>query len=96
MNEEKKKSDLPLILGLLALILVLFLGVKIVFASLDVALPGLKDMAADYEARHSTSSASQSVEEENPAPRFCPHCGDGLPETFAWGQFCPYCGTKVE
>ena len=100
MNENKKKNDGLLIIGLLALIVLLFSGIKFVFAGLDAAVPGLKDMAADYEERHSTSIStpvdSGEGENENPAPNFCPHCGDGLPESFAWGQFCPYCGKKVE
>ena len=96
MEENKKKSDLPMIMGIVALILVLFIGVKFVFAALDTAMPDLKYMNADYEARHNPAVSQQVEESKNPAPNFCPHCGDGLPETFDWGQFCPYCGKKVE
>jgi len=92
---EKKKSDIPMILGLLALIVVLFIGVKFVFTALDTAMPDLKHMSADYEARHNPA-VSVPVEEEKPAPNFCPNCGDELHETFEWGQFCPWCGEKVE
>jgi len=99
-NENKKRSDGPLVVGLLALILVLFIGIKFVFAALDTAIPDLKTMADDYEARHSTSvSTSAYGSEETPeatAPKFCPHCGDELHESFDWGQFCPWCGKKVE
>ena len=99
-NNNKTQNQAIVILGLVALVIALFIGIKLVFAGLDTAMPDLKHMGADYEARHSasTSAVVEPVDEgnEEPAPNFCPHCGDGLPESFRWGQFCPYCGEKVE
>jgi membrane protease subunit (stomatin/prohibitin family) len=99
-NNNKTQNQAIVIIGLVALIIALFIGVKLVFAGLDTAMPDLKHMGADYEARHSASASMVAEEttqgEEQPAPKFCPHCGDGLPESFDWGQFCPWCGEKVE
>ncbi len=90
MEENGKKKDGPVILGLIVLIVLMFFAVKLIFAFLGEAIPqkGIGP-AAGQEA----VSSSQSV--PLPAPRYCPHCGQGLPESFQWGQFCPYCGEEV-
>jgi len=90
VNEDKKKNgDLKVILGCLVLIVLMFFAVKLIFVFLGEAIPqkGIEPAAGQG------TSASQS--ETLPAPRYCPHCGQGLPESFQWGQFCPYCGEEV-
>lgn len=94
MEENKKGNGQEMwkIIGMLALIVVLFLGIKLVYWGLEKAIP---------QTNLQPSSASQSVPqdrtpEDRPAPSFCVHCGGALPERFQWGQFCPYCGGKVE
>ena len=42
------------------------------------------------------SSAPEDAGSAQPAPSFCPFCGEGLPSSFQWGQYCPYCGEQVE
>ena len=89
--EEKKKSWLT-IAGLIALIVVLFLGIKLVFAGLGAAIP-------QKPAGPGEPGLTEQVGEPGPeqtAPAFCPFCGEGLNESFQWGQYCPYCGEKVE
>ena len=78
-SEQNKKGWLPIV-GLIALILVLFVGIKLVFAGLGAAIP---------------QKAASSAPEQN-TPAFCPFCGEELNESFQWGQYCPYCGEKVE
>ena len=88
MNEnEKKTSDWKMIIGGIALIAVLFVGVQFIFWGLGEAIH--QDVP--------DASASQSAPEEGrtDAPSFCVHCGRELPASFEWGQFCPYCGEKV-
>lgn len=88
--EEKKQSWLP-ILGLLALIVVLFLCIKLIFAGMEQMF---KQPAAEYIPE---AAQSRPVEQQTaPAPAFCPYCGEKLHDTFQWGQYCPYCGEKVE
>ncbi len=91
MNENKKNSgDLKVILGCLVLIILMFFAVKLIFAFLGEAIPQKgTEPAAGQEA------VSSSRSEALPAPRYCPHCGQGLPESFQWGQFCPYCGEEA-
>ena len=93
MNENKKKSgDWKMIVGGIALIVVLFIGIKFVFWGLGQVIP--KPPADVSQSTTASQSAPDGVEED--APSFCVHCGKGLPESFEWGQFCPYCGKKVE
>ena len=94
MNEkENSKKELWTILGLLALVVVLILCVKLIFAGLEAVLPEPTQPPAQSQQM---DASSQSGQTDVPAPSFCPHCGDGLPESFQWGQFCPWCGEKVE
>ena len=90
--EEKKNGWLPIV-GLVALIVVLFAGIKLVFFGLGEAIP-------QHSSDRSQSSAqSQPMENETVgqnAPAFCPFCGEELNSSFQWGQYCPYCGEKVE
>ena len=95
MNDNEKKSgDWKLIVGGIALIVVLFIGIKFIFWGLDQAIP---KPPADVSQ---SASASQSVPDDSmggeEAPSFCVHCGKALPDSFQWGQFCPYCGEKNE
>ncbi len=90
MEENGKKKDGPVILGLIVLIVLMFFAVKLIFAFLDEAIP-----QKGTEPAASQEAVSSSQSETLPAPRYCPHCGQGLPESFQWGQFCPYCGEEV-
>ena len=104
-NNNKTQNQAIVIIGMIALIVALILGVRLVFAGLDAAIPDLKYMASDYEVRHgeSVDGSAQSgdtsgapADGEEAGPSFCPHCGEGMRENFQWGQFCPHCGKKVE
>ena len=89
MNDNEKKSGYwKLIVGGIALIVVLFIGIKFIFWGLDQAIP-----KPPADVSQSVSDASTGGEE---APSFCVHCGKALPDSFQWGQFCPYCGEKNE
>ena len=98
-SEEKKKGWLT-IAGLIALIVVLFLGIKLIFAGLGAAIqqdPGAGQSVGAGQMSGTVSSAgSASAGFAGNAPAFCPFCGEELNESFQWGQFCPYCGEKVE
>ena len=84
---EKKTGSWSMIIGGIALIIVLFIGVQVIFWVLEEVIH--QDAPA--------VSAVQSVPDTGAeAPGFCVHCGKALPESFAWGQFCPYCGEKVD
>ena len=93
MGENGKKSnDWKIIAGGIALIVVLFVGIKLVFWGLERAIPRpVPDVSV---------GSSVSVQEPDPAaedaPRFCVYCGRELPESFRWGQYCPYCGKQAE
>ena len=87
-DNEKKSGDWKLIVGGIAPIVVLFLGIKFIFWGLDQAIP-----KPPADVSQSVSDASTGGEE---APSFCVHCGKALPDSFQWGQFCPYCGEKNE
>lgn len=95
MNDnEKKTGDWKMIVGGIALIIVLFLAVKLIFAGLEKVVPPERLNPGAF-----ASSTSQSLEEPGSgaeAPSFCVHCGKALPDSFRWGQFCPWCGEKVE
>lgn len=95
MNDNEKKSGgWKAILGGIVLIIVLFVGIKLVFWGLGEAIPQTHlNGAPDASASRSAPGAAQRAED---APSFCIHCGKALPESFEWGQFCPYCGEKVE
>jgi len=92
MNEDKKQTWLPIVGGI-ALIVVLFIAIKLIFAGLERAIPRQppEDTSAPF---------SQSAQTEQPAgvqaPSFCPFCGEELNSSFQWGQYCPFCGEKVE
>ncbi len=92
MEEKGKKKDGPVILGLIALIVLMFLGVKLIFGFLDKAIPQTPAASTQAVSQEAASSQSGSL----PAPRYCPSCGQALPESFQWGQFCPFCGKKAE
>ena len=91
-SEQNKKGWLPIV-GLIALILALFVGIKLVFAGLGAAIP---QKAASSVQSSGQVEVSQSAAPEQNAPAFCPFCGESLNESFQWGQYCPYCGEKVE
>ena len=88
IDNEKKSGDWKLIVGGIALIVVLFIGIKFIFWGLDQAIP-----KPPADVSQSVSDASTGGEE---APSFCVHCGKALPDSFQCGQFCPYCGEKNE
>ncbi len=90
---EQKKSGLPAILGLIALIFVLFAGIKLVFWGLGVVIGQDTGSASASQSQIDLDPSSQS--QEQAAPAFCPYCGQGLFEGFRWGQFCPYCGEQL-
>ena len=92
--EEKKpgRREVWKILGMAALIVALFLGIKLIFWGLGMAIPQTNIQPPAV----SQSTVQDSTPEARPAPSFCVHCGEGLPESFLWGQFCPYCGKRVE
>ena len=95
--EEKKKSWLT-IAGLIALIVVLFLGIKLVFAGLGAAIPQ-KPAGPGEPTVPGEPGLTEQVGQPGPgqtAPAFCPFCGRELNASFQWGQFCPFCGEKVE
>ncbi len=91
-SEQNKKGWLPIV-GLIALILVLFVGIKLVFAGLGAAIP---QEAASSAQSSGQAEVSEPAATEQDTPAFCPFCGEGLNESFQWGQYCPYCGEKVE
>ena len=95
MNENENKSgSRKMILGGVALIIVLFAAVKLVFWGLGMAVP--QTHLNDTPAASVSQSASAGNRSEVEAPSFCVHCGKALPDSFQWGQFCPWCGEKVE
>ena len=89
MEEGNTKKELPLIawLGVLA---GLVLGVILIFAMLEIAIPKPEGLVQTQEV-----SGVEAEENTQPAPKFCPDCGQGLPESFDWGQYCPYCGEQA-
>ena len=87
-DSEKKQGWLP-IFGMLALIVVLFLCIKVIFAGLERMFPQPSPEGGPMVTQ------SQPIEQPS-TPAFCPYCGEKLHDTFQWGQYCPYCGEKVE
>ena len=73
------------------MLVVLFVAVFGIFAMLRMTFP------QEWEAQKQMQEQEQTqiVEQEIPAPNFCPFCGDELPDSFAWGQYCPFCGENV-
>ena len=96
--EEKEKKGTGTIVALIALIVVLFVGIKLVFYGIGVLIPqdDLKESASQSVTQEETVSQGEQVQQTQQAPAFCPYCGQELFEGFQWGQFCPYCGEKVE
>lgn len=86
-NSRKKELSLAAWIGILA---ALVIGVICVFAMLEMAIPKVEVPPVQQEELIDGITAQQ------PAPKFCPDCGSGLPESFAWGKFCPFCGELVE
>ena len=97
MEEKKKRPEWLTLIGLLVLVLALMLGVKIVFGMLETAIPPI-DSSGDSSSVvvDPFEFGEQQGEGEQQGPKFCIHCGEGLPEHFAWGQYCPQCGKKME
>ena len=96
-ENNKSQNSLKSVLGMLALILALIIGVKLIFMGLDAAMPDLKPSASEA-AGSSVSSVTGADAADNgeAGPNFCTHCGEAMREGFQWGQFCPHCGKKVE
>ena len=95
MNENEKKSvDWKMIVGGIVLIIVLFVGVKLVFWGLGEVV-GPRNPPQNGQSVSASQSAPAGSGETD-APSFCVHCGKALPESFEWGQFCPWCGEKME
>lgn len=92
-GNNEKKSGLWSIVGLVALIVVLAVGVKLTFAGLEAAIPQNKTEVSASQSLD--ASTSRSIETDSPAPSYCPYCGEKLNDSFQWGQYCPYCGESV-
>ena len=88
-NTERKEISLVVWLGILV---ALVMGVILIFTMLEIAIP----KAEIPPAQQMIVSTQETETPEQPAPKFCPDCGAGLPDSFAWGKFCPYCGELVE
>ena len=105
MNEKKSNGILSIV-GLIALLIACVIGVQAMFTALGAM--GAEGKAAGNQTVQADASqsaggaetpdAAQGAEgaSQQPAPSFCPFCGEGLPSAFQWGQFCPYCGEQVE
>ena len=92
---EQKKSGLAAILGLIALIIVLFAGIKLVFWGMGAVMGRDTATVSTSQSQTGPDQSGQSQEQEQAAPAFCPYCGQGLFDGFQWGQFCPYCGEQL-
>ena len=86
-NTERKELSLAAWIGILV---ALFVGVILIFVMLEMVIPKV-EVPTEQQVIISTQET-----QEQPAPKFCPDCGAGLPDSFAWGKFCPYCGELVE
>ena len=91
-NESKKQTWLPIIGGI-ALIIVLVIIVKLIFAGLERAIP--RPEVGERSQPPAQSQMSEDISATK-GPRFCPFCGEELNGSFQWGQYCPFCGEKVE
>ena len=89
MEENTTKKELTLMawIGILA---ALVIGVVCVFAMLEMVIPKVEVPPVQQV------EVVDEIKAEQPVPKFCPDCGAGLPESFAWGKFCPFCGELVE
>lgn len=92
VNENEKKPGWKMIMGGIALIIVLFIGIKLVFWGLEQVIPKQGDVQSVQSSQSASADRSSGAE----GPSFCVHCGKELPESFEWGQFCPWCGGKME
>ena len=88
-SEHKQANQTLVILGLIALIVALFIGIKLIFAGLAVAIP--QEPAAQEQVVEPPLEEEQTVQ----APQYCPFCGKELHDAFQWGQYCPFCGEHV-
>ena len=61
------------------------------FSAFDITEDGEEPDPLDRRGR-----GAWGQEEPDGAYRFCPYCGEKLPEDFQWGWFCPYCGEMTE
>ena len=106
MNEKKNNGILSIV-GLIALLIACVIGVQAMFTALGAmgaegkAAAGSQTVQADASQSAGgaeTPDPAQGAESasQQPAPSFCPFCGEGLPSSFQWGQFCPYCGEQIE
>ena len=96
-NEKKKNSWLPIVGGI-ALIIVLFIVVKLIFAMLAQVVPPERLNPEAFASQSQSQTQEQPVGDGQVAqgPAFCPFCGEEMTDSFQWGQFCPFCGEKVE
>lgn len=92
----EKKSELPQILGLIALIVVLVIGVKVLFSSLSVIDSHSVSSSQSIGAAELDMNRTEEEKDGVEAPSFCPYCGKQLPSAFQWGQFCPFCGEQIQ
>ena len=106
MNDKRKRTILS-VMGMVALLIVCVIGVQAVFAGLGMVSAQNGDIldsqsvqaegdGSQMAQEPGASSASEDAGSAQPAPSFCPFCGEGLPSSFQWGQFCPYCGEQIE
>ena len=86
---EETKEQGPSLGVLIAILAALVVGVILIFAMLEIAIPKVDIPETPVQ------SESVVPDETMPLPSFCPHCGDKLPSSFRWEQFCPYCGEPV-
>lgn len=102
-ENQNSRKDILMIIGMIALIAALVIGVKLVFAGLGAAI-GDPDVSMSAQSTQvdappqdaQADGQEQNVDGDTTGPRFCTHCGKEMREGFRWGQFCPYCGEKVE
>ena len=85
---EEKVEQGPSIGVLLGILAALIVGVILIFAMLEIAVP-------DYDIPMESTQVESTIE-ERPAPKFCTNCGDELPGSFQWNKFCPFCGRQVK
>ena len=106
MNDKRKRAILSVV-GMVALLIVCVIGVQAVFAGLGMVSTRNGGVSSSQSAQADgdgsrpvqepgASSAPGDTGSAQPAPSFCPFCGEGLPSSFQWGQYCPYCGEQVD
>ena len=89
MEENTTKKELSL-MAWIGILIALLLGVICIFAMLEMVIPKVEVPPVQQV------EVVDEIKAEQPVPKFCPDCGAGLPESFAWGKFCPFCGELVE